>query len=75
MREQISVLEALQKIDSELRELELHLTEYPNKISTLEQEIQTSKEKWNSPEVFELSTDETLNGSTTIADDLGDFAS
>ncbi len=44
MREQITVLEALQKIDSELKELELHLTEYPNKISTLEQQIQSSKE-------------------------------
>lgn len=45
MREQILVLEALQKIDSELSELKVHLTEYPIKISTLEEEIKSSKEK------------------------------
>ncbi len=44
MREQIMVLEALQKIDSELSELELHLEEYPNKITALEEEIKSSKE-------------------------------
>ena len=44
MREQIQVLEVLQQIDSELSELELHLKEYPNKISALEEEIKSSKE-------------------------------
>jgi hypothetical protein len=44
MREQIMVLEALQKIDSELSELEVHLKEYPDKISTLEHEIKSSQE-------------------------------
>ena len=44
MREQISVLEALQQIDMELSELETHLKEYPDKISTLENEIKSSKE-------------------------------
>lgn len=44
MREQISVLEALQQIDMELNELELHLKDYPDKISTLEDEIRSSKE-------------------------------
>ncbi|GJM16790.1 MAG: hypothetical protein DHS20C13_21170 [Thermodesulfobacteriota bacterium] len=44
MREQILVLEALQQIDLELSELEIHLIEYPNKISNLEEEIKSSKE-------------------------------
>lgn len=44
MREQISVLEVLQQIDMELSELEVHLTEYPKKISAFEQELQSSKE-------------------------------
>lgn len=44
MREQISVLEVLQQIDMELNELEVHLTEYPKKISAFEQELQSSKE-------------------------------
>jgi len=44
MREQILVLEALQQIDLELSELEVHLREYPNKISAFEQELQSSKE-------------------------------
>ena len=44
MREQISVLEVLQQIDTELSELEVHLTEYPKKISAFEQELQSSKE-------------------------------
>lgn len=44
MREQILVLEALQQIDMELSELEIHLTEYPNRISALEEELQSSKE-------------------------------
>jgi len=44
MREQILVLEALQQIDLELSELEVHLTEYPNKISALEEELESSKE-------------------------------
>ncbi len=44
MREQITVLEALQQIDMELNELETHLKEYPDKISALENEIKSSKE-------------------------------
>lgn len=44
MREQISVLGVLQQIDMELSELEVHLTEYPKKISAFEQELQSSKE-------------------------------
>jgi len=44
MREQILVLEALQQIDLELSELELHLIDYPNKISALEEELKSSKE-------------------------------
>ncbi|MGB3363507.1 MAG: C4-type zinc ribbon domain-containing protein [Thermodesulfobacteriota bacterium] len=44
MREQILVLEALQQIDLELSELEVHLTDYPNKISDLEEELKSSKE-------------------------------
>lgn len=44
MREQILVLEALQKIDLELSELEVHLTEYPEKISALEEELKTSRD-------------------------------
>lgn len=44
MREQILVLEALQQIDLELSELKVHLTEYPDKISALEEELKSSKE-------------------------------
>lgn len=44
MREQILVLEALQKIDMELSELEVHLNDYPERISALEQELKSSKE-------------------------------
>ena len=44
MREQILVLEALQQIDLELSELRVHLTEYPDKISALEEELKSSKE-------------------------------
>ncbi len=44
MREQILVLEALQQIDLELSELEVHLKEYPDKISILEEELKSSKD-------------------------------
>lgn len=43
MREQIVVLDELQRIDMELSELEVSLKEYPEKISAFEQELETSR--------------------------------
>ncbi len=45
MREQIEVLDTLQRIDMELSELEENLNKYPKKISAFEEELQTSREK------------------------------
>ncbi len=44
MREQILILEQLQKIDMELGELEDNRNEYPQKISAYEEELQTKKD-------------------------------
>ena len=51
MRDQISVLDTLQRIDLELSQLEENLREYPKIISEFEKEIDTSKGK------LKLSTD------------------
>jgi hypothetical protein len=45
MRDQISVLDTLQRIDMELSQLEKNLREYPEKISDYESEIEDSRSK------------------------------
>ena len=45
MRDQILVLDTLQRIDMELSQLEKNLKEYPEKISTYESEIESIREK------------------------------
>ena len=45
MRDQILVLDTLQKIDMELSQLEKNLKEYPEKISNYESEIESSRKK------------------------------
>ncbi len=45
MRDQILVLDTLQRIDMELGQLEKNLKEYPEKISDYESEIETSRNK------------------------------
>jgi uncharacterized protein len=44
MRDQILVLDTLQRIDMELIQLEKNLSEYPDKISEFEKELETSKQ-------------------------------
>jgi len=44
MRDQILVLDTLQRIDMELSQLEKNLREYPEKISDFEKELETSKQ-------------------------------
>ena len=48
MRDQILVLDTLQRIDMELSQLEKNLREYPEKISDFEKEIETSKQNLES---------------------------
>ena len=45
MRDQILVLDTLQRIDMELSQLEKNLREYPEKISDFEKEIEAIKKK------------------------------
>jgi predicted nucleic acid-binding Zn-ribbon protein len=45
MRDQILVLDTLQRIDMELSQLEKNLREYPEKISDYESEIEVSRNK------------------------------
>jgi len=48
MRDQILVLDTLQRIDMELSQLEKNLREYPEKISDFEKELETSKQNLES---------------------------
>ncbi len=43
MKDQIVVIDELQRIDTELSELEVHLKEYPERISALEHELEASR--------------------------------
>lgn len=43
MKDQIVVIDELQRIDTELSELEVHLKEYPERISAFEHELETSR--------------------------------
>lgn len=45
MREQLVVLDTLQRIDLELHKLEQNLNDYPKKISDFESELETAKER------------------------------
>ena len=45
MRDQILVLDTLQRIDMELSQLEKNLKEYPEQISTYESEIEAFRER------------------------------
>lgn len=43
MKDQIVVIDELQRIDTELSELEVHLKEYPERISAFEHELETAR--------------------------------